>query len=78
MLTDQEDNDQVDTEEAPDTSQQRKLIGHSFPGGSSQSDKGKGKDTGNQSSQRKILPASGGGGDDDNSSSDEEPDQKKL
>ncbi len=64
-------------EEVPDTSQQKKLIGYFFPGGSSKPDKGKGKDTGDQSSQKKIPPASDGGGDDD-SSSDEDPDQRKL
>ena len=76
VLTDQEDNNLADMEEVPDTSQQRKLEGHSFPGRSSKPDKGKGKDTGNQNSQRNIPSASGGGGD-DSSSSDEELDQRK-
>ena len=77
ILTDQEDNEQANTEEVPDTSQQRKPIGHSFPNGSSKSDKGKGKDIENQSSQKNIPPASGGRGGGDNSSSDEKPDQEK-
>ena len=77
ILTDQEDNEQADTEEVPEPSQQRKPIGHSFLEGSSKSDKGKGKDTGNQSNQRKIPPASRGGEDDDNSNSDEDPDQRR-
>ncbi len=47
ILTDQEDNEQADTEEVSDISQQKKPVGHSFSGGSSKSDKGKGKDTGN-------------------------------
>ena len=74
ILTDQEDNNLTDTEDQPDTSQQRKPIGHSFLGGTNKSNKGKEKDTGNQesSSQKNIPPVSGGGGDD--SSSDEEPD----
>ncbi len=76
VLTDQEENEQVDMEKVPDTSQQRKPTGHSFPGGSSKSDKGKGKDTGGQDSHRKIPPASGGGGD-DSSSSDKELDSRK-
>ncbi len=78
ILTDQEDNNLADTEEAPDTSQQRKPIKHSFPSGSSKSDKGKGKDIENQSSQKNIPPANRGGGGDDNSSSDEELDQRKT
>ncbi len=78
VLTDQEDNDAAETGDAQDISQQRKPEGHSFPSGSSKPDKkGKGKDTGDQSSLRNIPPASGGGGDDDDSSSDEEPDQRK-
>src|SRR6266540_5292439 len=77
ILTDQEDNNLADTEDAPNISQQRKPQGHSFPGGSSKpNNKGKGKDTGDQSNLRNIPPASGGGGD-DSSSSDEEPDQRK-
>ena len=77
VLTDPEDNNLGDMEEVPDTSQQKKPHGHSFPGGSSKPDKkGKGKDTGDQSSLRNILPASGGGGGDD-SSSDEKLDQRK-
>ncbi len=76
ILTDQEDNEQANTEEVSDTSQQKKLIGYLFSGGSSKSDKGKGKDTEDQSSQRKILLASSGG-DDDDSSSDEDLDQRK-
>ncbi len=78
VLTDQEDNDAAETGDAQDISQQRKPEGHSFPSGSSKPDKkGKGKDTGDQSSLRNIPPASGGGGDDDDSSSDEDPDQRK-
>src|SRR6266498_1399937 len=78
VLTDQEDNDLAETEDAQDTSQQKKPEGHSFPSGSSKPDKkGKGKDTGDQSSLRNIPPASGGGGDDDDSSSDEESDKRK-
>src|SRR6266542_407184 len=78
VLTDQEDNDVADTGDAPDTSQQRKPGGYSFPGGSSKPNKkGKGKDTRDQSSLRNILPASGGGGGGDSSSSEEEPDQRK-
>ena len=65
-------------EEVPDTSQQKKPIRHSFLGGSSKPDKGKGKDTRNQSSQKKILPASGGEGDEDDSSNDEDTDSRKL
>src|SRR6266540_7154311 len=77
VLTDQEDNNLEDMEDAPDTSQQRKPVGYSFPGRSSKpNNKGKGKDTEDQSSLRNIPPASGGGGD-DSSSSDEEPDQRK-
>jgi len=76
VLIDQEDNEQADTEEVPDTSQQKKPTGHSFLGGSSKPDKGKGKDTGDQSSQRRILLASGEEGD-NSSSSDEEPDLRK-
>src|SRR6266540_4596229 len=77
VLTDQEDNNLTDTEDALDTSQQRKPEGHSFPNGSSKPNKkGKGKDTGDQSSLRNISPASGGEGD-DSSSSDEELDQRK-
>ncbi len=64
-------------EEVPDISQQKKLLGHSFLSRSSKPDKRKGKDTGNQSSQKKIPPASGGGGDDDSSSSDEDLDPRK-
>ena len=77
VLTDQEDNDLADTKEASDTSQQRKPTGHSFPSGLRKPDKGKGKDAGNQSSQKNIPPVSGGGGGDDSSSSDGEPDQRK-
>src|SRR6266542_3912043 len=77
VLTDQKDNNLADMEDAPDTSQQRKPEGHSFPGRSSKpNNKGKGKDTGDQSSLRNILPASGGEGD-DSSSSDEKLDQRK-
>src|SRR6266540_3407182 len=79
VLTDQEDNDVADTGDVPDTSQQRKPGGHSFPGGSSKPDKkGKGKDTGDQSSLRNIPPASKGGGGGDSSSSEEKLDQRKL
>ncbi len=79
VLTDQEDNDVADTGDALDTSQQRKPGGHSFPGGSSKPDKkGKGKDTGDQSSLRNIPPASKGGGGGDSSSSEEKLDQRKL
>src|SRR6266540_2150633 len=78
ILTDQEDNEQADMEEVSNISQQRKPTRHSFSGGSSKPDKGKGKDTGNQSSQRKIPPASGKGGGDSSSSSDEKPDQGKT
>ncbi len=74
MLTDQEDNEKADMEEVSDTSSQKKLSKHSFPGGSSKPDKGKGRDTGDQSSLRKILPASDGGDNSDSSSSEEEPD----
>ena len=75
ILTDQEDNEQADMKEVLEPSQQKKLSGHSFLGGSSKPDKGKEKDIGNQSSQKKIPPASGGGGDDgDSSSSNEESD----
>src|SRR6266540_3347189 len=79
VLTDQEDNNLGDTEDAPDTSQQRKPQGHSFPGRFSKPDKKeKGKDTGDQRNQSNIPPASGGGGGDgSDSSSDEEPDQRK-
>ncbi len=76
ILTNQEDNEQADTEEVPDTRQQKKLIRSSFPGRSSKPDKGKEKDMGDQSSQQKIPPVSGGEGDDD-SSSDEDSDQRK-
>jgi len=76
ILTDQEDNENVDTEEVPELSQQKKPIRHSFLRGFSKPDKGKGKNTRNQSSQKKILPASKGG-DDDSSSSNEEPNQRK-
>ncbi len=78
VLTYQEENDEADTKEVPDTSNQKKLTGHSFLGGSSKPDKEKGKDIGNQSSLRKILPASGEGDDDDSSSSEEESDRRKL
>src|SRR6266511_5423296 len=75
VLTDQKDNNVADTGDAQDTSQQRKPEGHSFPSGSSKPDKkGKGKDTGDQSSLRNIPLVSGGGGD-DSSSSDEKLDQ---
>ncbi len=63
ILIDQEDNEQADTKEVPNTSGQKKPSEHSFPGGSSKPDKEKGKDTKNQSSLRKIPPASGGGDD---------------
>ena len=63
--------------EVLNTSQQKKLSGHSFSGRFSKPDKGKEKNTGNQSSQKKIPPASGGGEDNDSSSSDEKPDQRK-
>ncbi len=76
ILTNQEDNEQADTEEVLDTSHQKKPIRHSFPDGSSKPDKRKGKNTGNQSSQNKIPPASGREEDDD-SSSDKDPDQQK-
>ena len=78
MLTDQEENEKADTEEVPDKSIQKKLTGHSFLSRSSKSDKGKGKDTGDQSSLRKIPPASEGRDDGNSSSSEEEPDRKKL
>ena len=77
VLIDQEDNEQADTEESLEPSQQKKPTGHSFLGGSSKPDKGKGKDIGDQSSQRKIPPASGEGGGDDSSSSDEDPEPRK-
>src|SRR6266540_3653912 len=76
ILTDQEDNDLADTEEVADTGQQRKPTGHSFPSGSSKPDKGKAKDTGDQSSQKDISPTSGRGGD-DGSSSDGNSDPRK-
>ena len=74
MLTDQEENEKVDTEKVPDKSSQKKPTGYSFPGGSSKSDKGKEKDTGNYSNSRKIPPVSDEGDDKNNSSSDEESD----
>ena len=74
VLTDQEENEEADTEKVPDTSQQKKPIGHSFLEGSSKTDKGKGKNTGNQSSPRKILPVSDRGDDGDSSGSDKKPD----
>ena len=47
VLTDQEDNNLADTEDQPDTRQQRKPEEYSFPGRSSKpNNKGKGKDTG--------------------------------
>ncbi len=55
ILTDQEENEEVDTEEVSDTSNQKKPTGHSFSRGSSKPDKGKEKDTEDQSSSRKIL-----------------------
>ncbi len=78
MLTDQEENEKADTEEVLDKSNQKKLIRHSFLKRSSKPNKGKGKNTKDQSSLRKILPASGGGDDRDSSSNDEEPDRRKL
>ena len=55
VLIDQEKNEEADTEEVLNTSDQRKLSEHSFPRGSSKPDKGKEKDTEDQSSSRKIL-----------------------
>ncbi len=78
MLTDQEENEETDMEEVPDMSNQKKPTEHSFLGGSSKPDKGKERETEDQSSLRKILPASGGGDDGDSSSSEEEPDRRKL
>jgi len=78
MLTDQEENEEADTEEVPDTSNQKKLTGYSFLRGSNKPNEGKEKDTRDQSSSRKILSASGGGDDGDSSSSEEEPDRRKL
>jgi len=65
VLTDQEENEEADTEEVQDTSNQKKSTRQSFSGGFSKPDKGKGKDTGNQSSLRRIPPASSGGDDGD-------------
>src|SRR6266540_1535687 len=71
VLTDQEENEEADTKEVPDTSNQKRPSGHSFPKGSSKPNKGKGKDTRDQSNSRKILPASSGGDDCDSSSNEE-------
>ncbi len=65
-------------EKVPDISNQKKPTRHSFLGGSRKPDKGKGKDTGDQSSSRKISPASDEGDDGNSSSSDEDLDQRKL
>ncbi len=65
-------------EKVSETTQKKKSSGYSFPEGSSKLDKGKGKDTEDQSSLRKISPASGGGDDGNSSSSDEESDKRKL
>ncbi len=50
VLIDQEENEEANTEKVPDTSNQKKQSGHSFSGGSSKPDKGKGKDMEDQSS----------------------------
>jgi len=78
VLTDQKENEKADTEEVSETSTQKKSVGHSFLEGSHKPDKRKGKDIRDQSSRRKISPASGGGDDDDSSSSEEEPERRKL
>ncbi len=77
VLIDQEENEKADTEKVPKLSKQKKLTGHSFLRGSSKPDKGKGKDIRDQSSLRKILPASGEEDDGDSSNNEEEPDQRK-
>ena len=61
-------------------SNQKRPSGYSFLKGSSKPDKGKGKDTGNQSSSRRISPTSDRGDNNDGSSSSskEKSDQKKL
>jgi len=79
VLTDQKENEEADMKKVPNISNQKKLSRHSFPKESSKLNKGKGKDTGDQSSSRKIPPVSSGGDDDDSSSSSEkDPDQRKT
>jgi len=71
-LTDKKDNEEEeDTEKVPELSSQKRSADHSFPGGSSKPNKGKGKDIRDQSNSAKSKPSSGGG-DEDSSSSDEE------
>ncbi len=77
VLTDQKKNEEADIEEVSDTSQKIKT-GYSFSGGSSKPNKGKGKDTRDQSSSRKISPASGGGDGGNSSSSDKDLEYRKL
>ena len=78
VLTDQEENEKVNTKEVSNMNNQKKLVEHSFPEESSKPNKGKGKDTGDQSSRKKIPPINSGGDDDDSSSnSEEESDQRR-
>ncbi len=81
ILTDKEDNEEEgDTEKIPEPSTQKQLSEHSFPGRFSKPNKGKEKDTRDQSSIRRIPPSDrGGDSDDDNNSSEEENlNRKKL